>query len=67
MKKHSQDDTHTYTQPFQDNITPYIAQYQGQSTHTAVMFESGPTITCTAGIPPGKVVSLQGTLVEPGP
>lgn len=36
-------------------------------THTAVMFESGPTITWTAGTPPSRVVSLQGTLVEPGP
>ena len=36
-------------------------------TYTAVIFESGSTINCTAGIPPGRVISLQGTLVEPGP
>lgn len=36
-------------------------------TYTAVILESGSTINCTAGIPPGRVISLHGTLVDPGP
>jgi hypothetical protein len=52
--------------PSYHKITPYIKVNQ-LSTYTAVISVSGPTNTCIAATPSGRVVSRQGNLVDPGP